>query len=36
VTGLWPLTERVNERLGPYPEFTTEIGALVRDVVERT
>jgi glyoxylase-like metal-dependent hydrolase (beta-lactamase superfamily II) len=35
VTGLWPLTERVNERLGPYPEFTTEIGALVRDVVER-
>lgn len=29
-TELWPLTQRVDERLGPYPEFTNELGALVR------
>jgi glyoxylase-like metal-dependent hydrolase (beta-lactamase superfamily II) len=30
VTDLKQLTERVNERLGPFPEFTTEIAAGVR------
>jgi glyoxylase-like metal-dependent hydrolase (beta-lactamase superfamily II) len=29
-TGLRQLTQRVNERLGPFPEFTTEIAAGVR------
>jgi len=29
-TGLWPLTQRLDERLGPYPEFPNELGALVR------
>ena len=28
--GLRELTDRVNERFGPYPEFTTELAALVR------
>ncbi len=32
-TGLWPLTQRVDERLGPYPEFSNELGALVRSAV---
>ena len=29
-TELWPLTQRIDERFGPYPEFTNELGALVR------
>jgi len=29
-TELWPLTQRLDERLGPYPEFRNELGALVR------
>ena len=29
-TALWPLTQRMDERFGPYPEFMTELGALVR------
>jgi glyoxylase-like metal-dependent hydrolase (beta-lactamase superfamily II) len=29
-TGLRPLTDRVDQRLGPFPEFTTEIAAGVR------
>ena len=28
--GLWPLTQRLDERFGPYPEFMTELGAFVR------
>ena len=32
-TGLWPLTQRIDERLGPYPEFSNELGALVRSAV---
>ena len=31
--GLWPLTQRLDERLGPYPEFPNELGALVRSAV---
>jgi glyoxylase-like metal-dependent hydrolase (beta-lactamase superfamily II) len=31
-TELWPLTQRMNERFGPYPEFTSELGAFVRAV----
>lgn len=30
--GLRELTGRINERFGPYPEFTTELAALVRAV----
>jgi glyoxylase-like metal-dependent hydrolase (beta-lactamase superfamily II) len=30
--GLWPLTQKMNERFGPYPEFMTELGAFVRAV----
>jgi len=30
--GLRELTDRINERFGPYPEFTTELAALVRAV----
>jgi glyoxylase-like metal-dependent hydrolase (beta-lactamase superfamily II) len=30
--GLRELTDRMNERFGPYPEFTTELAALVRAV----
>ena len=33
-TELWPLTQRMNERFGPYPEFMTELGASVRAVAE--
>ena len=33
--GLWPLTQRLNERFGPYPEFMTELGAFVRAAAER-
>jgi glyoxylase-like metal-dependent hydrolase (beta-lactamase superfamily II) len=29
-TDLWELTKLANERLGPYPEWTTELGASVR------
>jgi len=29
-TDLWELTQLANERLGPYPEWTTELGASVR------
>jgi glyoxylase-like metal-dependent hydrolase (beta-lactamase superfamily II) len=29
-TDLWPLTQRLDERFGPYPEFPNELGALVR------
>ena len=29
-TDLWELTKRANERLGPFPEFMTELGAAVR------
>ena len=32
-TGLWPLTQRLDERFGPYPEFPNELGALVRSAV---
>jgi glyoxylase-like metal-dependent hydrolase (beta-lactamase superfamily II) len=32
-TELWPLTQRVDERFGPYPEFPNELGALVRAAV---
>lgn len=28
--GLWPLTQAMDARFGPYPEFMTELGALVR------
>jgi len=31
-TALWPLTQRMNERFGPYPEFPNELGAFVRAV----
>jgi glyoxylase-like metal-dependent hydrolase (beta-lactamase superfamily II) len=31
VTDLWQLTQRVNETLGPFPEFMTELGATVRE-----
>ena len=31
-TELWPLTQRMNERFGPYPEFPNELGAFVRAV----
>ena len=31
-TGLWPLTLKMNERFGPYPEFMNELGATVRSV----
>ncbi len=31
-TDLWPLTLKMNERFGPYPEFTNELGAFVRCV----
>ena len=27
---LWPLTQAMDKRFGPYPEFMTELGALVR------
>jgi glyoxylase-like metal-dependent hydrolase (beta-lactamase superfamily II) len=30
VTDLWELTQRADERVGPYPEFMTELGASVR------
>jgi glyoxylase-like metal-dependent hydrolase (beta-lactamase superfamily II) len=30
VTDLWELTRLANERVGPYPEFMTELGASVR------
>jgi glyoxylase-like metal-dependent hydrolase (beta-lactamase superfamily II) len=30
VTDLWQLTQYADERLGPYPEFMTELGASVR------
>jgi hypothetical protein len=30
---LWELTDRVDERLGPYPGFATEIAAGVRSHV---
>ena len=29
-TELWPLTQRIDERLGPYPEFPNDLGATVR------
>jgi glyoxylase-like metal-dependent hydrolase (beta-lactamase superfamily II) len=29
-TDLWELTQRADERLGPFPEFMTELGAAVR------
>jgi glyoxylase-like metal-dependent hydrolase (beta-lactamase superfamily II) len=29
-TGLWEVTKLVDERLGPFPEFMTELGATVR------
>ncbi len=29
-TDLWELTKLANDRLGPYPEWTTELGASVR------
>jgi glyoxylase-like metal-dependent hydrolase (beta-lactamase superfamily II) len=32
-TGLWPLTQRLDERLGPYPEFRNELGAFVRSAL---
>jgi hypothetical protein len=33
-TELWPLTQRLNERLGLYPEFPNELAALVRAAAE--
>jgi glyoxylase-like metal-dependent hydrolase (beta-lactamase superfamily II) len=33
-TELWPLTQRLDERFGPYPEFRNELGALVRAAAE--
>jgi glyoxylase-like metal-dependent hydrolase (beta-lactamase superfamily II) len=30
--GLWLLTQKMDERFGPYPEFRTELGAFVRAV----
>jgi hypothetical protein len=33
-TDLWELTQRADARLGPYPEFTTELGAGVHYVHE--
>jgi glyoxylase-like metal-dependent hydrolase (beta-lactamase superfamily II) len=30
VTDLWELTQRADEKLGPYPDFMTELGAGVR------
>jgi glyoxylase-like metal-dependent hydrolase (beta-lactamase superfamily II) len=33
-TDLWELTKRADERLGPYPEFMTELGAGARSVLE--
>lgn len=33
--GLWPLTQKMNERFGPYPEFMTELGAFVRAIARR-
>jgi hypothetical protein len=32
-TELWPLTRRIDERLGPYPEFPNDLGATVRAAV---
>jgi glyoxylase-like metal-dependent hydrolase (beta-lactamase superfamily II) len=32
---LWALTERADRRLGPYPEFTIELAAAVRDHARR-
>jgi glyoxylase-like metal-dependent hydrolase (beta-lactamase superfamily II) len=34
-TDLWALTERADRRLGPYPEFTHELAAAVRDHARR-
>jgi glyoxylase-like metal-dependent hydrolase (beta-lactamase superfamily II) len=31
MTDLWQLTQRVDAALGPFPEFTTELGATVRE-----
>jgi glyoxylase-like metal-dependent hydrolase (beta-lactamase superfamily II) len=33
ISGLWELTQLADERLGPYPEFMTELGASVRSHV---
>jgi hypothetical protein len=30
VTDLWELTQYADKRVGPYPEFMTELGASVR------
>ena len=35
VSDLWELTERADRRLGPYPEFTLELAAAVRDHARR-
>jgi glyoxylase-like metal-dependent hydrolase (beta-lactamase superfamily II) len=32
---LWPLTQAMDRRFGPYPEFMTELGALVRAAAAR-
>ena len=32
-SGLWPLTQRLDQRLGPYPEFPNELGAVVRSAL---
>jgi hypothetical protein len=32
-TELWPLTQRLDERLGPYPEFPNDLGALARSAM---
>lgn len=32
-TGLWELTKRIDARVGPYPEFMTELGAFVRSAL---
>jgi glyoxylase-like metal-dependent hydrolase (beta-lactamase superfamily II) len=34
-TDLWELTQRLDERFGPYPEFRTELGAAARHVAGR-
>jgi glyoxylase-like metal-dependent hydrolase (beta-lactamase superfamily II) len=35
VSDLWELTKRADRRLGPYPEFTLELAAAVRDHARR-
>jgi hypothetical protein len=36
LTELWPLTQAVNEELGPFPEFAHELAASVRAHLSET